>query len=341
MDLTLQAPAQPVVIDWPRVRIALTYLWRHRRLPDLAEPRRFTELVQTRKLFDRDPRLGQLSDKLAVKTVVAEMLGRGWCVPTLWSGTQLPPGPPFGTPSVVKSRHGCNQYAFLRSAPTPDQWQRLRRHIAGWTARPYGEWLDEWLYRDIPRGLLAEPMIGGGGTLPVDYKIYVFGGRATHVQVHLERETRHRWVLHDRHWRPLARDLRDRPPPPRSLAAMLEAAEVLARGLSFARVDFYEDKGKPLFGEFSFYPGSGLDPFAEDWIDFELGSLWRAALADHGLPGVTPMGANAPPGTAEAIGLATPPTLRELTPNTQSSPRTPSSRALVATTSAITGCGSQ
>lgn len=300
MELSIRAPAQPLAIDWPRIRIALTYLWGHHRLPRLADPLRFTELVQARKLFDRDPRLASLSDKLTVKAHVANVLGREWCVPTLWSGARLPPKPPFGAPTVLKSRHGCNQYVFLRAAPSPGDWLRLRFRTATWTARPYGAWLDEWLYRDIPRGLLAEPMIGRGGVLPVDYKVYVFGGRATHVQVHLDRETRHRWVLHDRDWRPLARDPGDRPAPPRALAAMLEAAEVLANGLSFARVDFYEERGQPLFGEFSFYPGSGLDPFAEDWIDFELGSLWRVALSDHGLP----RGANAPPGTAEATGLA-------------------------------------
>lgn len=311
MDLTLPihapAPAGPLTIDWRRVRIGLTYLWRHHRLADLETPQRFTELVQLRKLFDRDPDLPRLSDKVLVKARVAEALGAEWCVPTLWSGTSLPPAPCFAPPAVVKSRHGCNQFAFLRIPPTGDEWSRLRRRAAGWTARPYGEWLDEWLYRDIPRGLLAEPMIGDGGALPTDYKIYVFGGRATHVQVHLDREHRHRWVLHDRHWRPLARDPSDRPAPPSSLSAMLDAAERLAANLSFARVDFYEDRGRPLFGEFSFYPGSGLDPFEEDWIDFELGSLWRAALADQncdqGFASGATRGAKAPPGTAEAIGL--------------------------------------
>ena len=308
MDLTLPAPASPLAIDWRRVRIGLTYLWRHQRMANLDRPERFTELVQTRKLIDRDPDLPRLSDKVLVKARVAEALGPEWCVPTVWSGPALPSAPSFAAPAVVKSRHGCNQFAFLRTAPTLREWAHLRRRSAAWTARPYGAWLDEWLYRDIPRGLLAEPMIGDGGALPTDFKVYVFGGRATHVQVHLDREHRHRWILHDRDWRPLARDPSDRPAPPRSLSAMLEAAEVLAADLSFARVDFYEDCGRPLFGEFSFYPGSGLDPFAEDWIDFELGSLWRAALADagfgQGLASGATSGAKAPPGTAEAIGLA-------------------------------------
>lgn len=71
----------------------------------------------------------------------------------------------------------------------------------------------------------------------------------------------------------------DAPPPPRTLPAMLSAAEALADGMDFVRVDFYEIAGKPLFGEFCLYPGSGLDPFAADWIDLELGELWRRARA--------------------------------------------------------------
>ena len=61
------------------------------------------------------------------------------------------------------------------------------------------------------------------------------------------------------------------------LAQALKAAETLASGMDFVRVDFYEVGGIPYFGEFCLYPGSGLDPFAADWIDFEMGSLWLNA----------------------------------------------------------------
>ena len=260
---------------WARQRIALTYLYGHGRLPDLQDPRRFTELVQMRKLYGRNPAMTALSDKLAVKQRVGLQLGNEWCVPTLWHGGSVPALPQIETSGFAKSRHGCNQ--TLRIGGTGD-WERLCRLAPRWSAKPYGKWLDEWAYRDVPRGVLIEPLLGDGCSALTDYKIYVFGGRATHVQVHLERGKRHRWVLHDRDWNKLVLAQPDSPRRPSSLGAMLEAAEDLARDFSFARVDFYEVSGKPLFGEFSFYPGSGLDPFAADWIDFELGSLWRGAL---------------------------------------------------------------
>jgi hypothetical protein len=257
-------------------RVVLTYLWRHRRLPDLASARRFTEQVQLRKLYDRDPRQPLLMDKVAAKALAGERLGADWVTPTQWRGPALPDTLPFPTPAIVKARHGCNQYAVLRDHPTRAVWRALQARAERWVAGPYGFWLSEWAYEDVPREIIAEPLIGDGRTLPLDYKIYVFGGVATHVQVHLDRAGGHRWVLHDRDYRPLV-PCADRPARPRSLDAMLAAAEELARGFDFLRVDFYEVDGRPRFGEFCLYPGSGLDPFAADWIDFELGALWQSA----------------------------------------------------------------
>lgn len=254
----------------------LTYLWRHGRMPDLDAAPRFTELVQRRKLCDRDPRHTSMMDKLAAKRAVAAKLGPDWVTPTLWQGFVLPERPISPLPIIVKARHGCNQYEVVRKEPTRRKWSALRARASRWMARAYGKWLDEWAYEGVPRGLLAEPLLGVGPGLPVDYKIYVFGGQATHVQVHLGRGGNHHWILHDRTFRPLI-DNEHQCSAPRSLGAMLEAAEVLGAGHEFIRVDFYEVDGAARFGEFCLYPGSGLDPFAADWIDFELGRLWHGA----------------------------------------------------------------
>ena len=78
---------------------------------------------------------------------------------------------------------------------------------------------------------------------------------------------------------------------------MLSAAETLAAGHDFLRVDFFEIDGAPRFGEFCLYPGSGLDRFANERIDLELGRLWHNARGDLtaklpvsavGLPLMTP-----------------------------------------------------
>lgn len=254
-------------------RVNLAYLWRHRRPLDLHNPRRFTELVQWRKLYDSDPRLPLLIDKVNVKRVVARQLGEEWVTPTLWSGLSLPSAPYWSKPFVVKSRHGCNQRRFVRRGT--EDWASIRRDSAKWMRRDYGLLLDEHGYRGIPRGLLIEPFVGEGGTLPIDYKLYVFHGQVSFIQVHLAREDNHRWLVFDRYWRRVSSLTADSDPhPPASLARMIEGAEVLGRGFDFVRIDFYEVGDRPRFGEMTFYPGSGLDPFDPPELDLTMGALW-------------------------------------------------------------------
>ena len=259
-----------------RSRIALTYCWRHGRFPNLRDPALFTEFVQLSKLTDRSLLMPQMADKVLAKQFVAAQLGDDWIIPTLWHGRALPIQPEWPLPLVVKSRHGCNQRAFVRSGD--EDWHAIRKRAARWVSTTYGRWLDEWLYAKIEPGILVEPFVGIDGKLPVDYKLYVFGGRVEYVQVHIDRERHHRWIVLDRDWRRVSSATTDADPPmPKSFPAMIEAAETLGTAFDFVRADFYDIAGKPLFGELTFYPGSGLDRFDPVALDTAMGAHWLAA----------------------------------------------------------------
>ena len=129
--------------------------------------------------------------------------------------------------------------------------------------------------------MLVEPFVGSCGELPIDYKFFVFGGQVAYIQVHLERETAHRWIVLDREWRQLT-VTKEAPPPPNSLPAMICAAEALGRNFDFVRVDFYEVAGQPKFGEMTFYPGSGVYPLNPANPDVEMGALWLSAATRRG-----------------------------------------------------------
>lgn len=257
-------------------RVALTYVWRHRRLPSLATPRRFTDWVQWRKLHDRDPELARLTDKAHSKRFAAAALGEAMVIPTLWDGIELPREPAWPMPFIVKANHGCEQYIVVRDMA---DYRRALRRAPGWLRHAYGGWLDEWHYRSARRSLLVEPYLGPARGLPLDYKFYVFGGQAVMIQLHEGRGGVHRWSRYDLGWRPLSTGASPAPPPA-SLAEMIAAAEFLAHGRDFVRVDFYEVAGRPLFGEFCLFPGSGLDPFdpveLDDWLGDQWSAQWRA-----------------------------------------------------------------
>ncbi len=256
----------------------LIYLWRFGRWPDLRDPKRFSEFVHVRKLYERDPRWPDLADKIAVKAHVAAVLGPEWVIPTLWSGTELPATPAWPRPFVLKSSHGSQQRIFVRDGEAII-WEQVRRRSRRWLRRPYGTLLHEWLYSRIEPRLLVEPFVGLNGVVPSDFKLFVFGGKVAFVQVDTDREHAHKRVIFDRHWyrlpvafefpierRPIAR--------PASFERMVAAAERLAAPYDFARVDFYDVGGTPLFGEITLYPGSGLDRFRPGHFDLMFGELW-------------------------------------------------------------------
>lgn len=257
---------------WARMRVGLIYWWRHGRWPDLDAPTRFTEWVQWRKLNDRRHGLALLTDKAHAKAVATVRLAPELIIPTLWLGEVLPDAPPWPMPFIVKANHGCGQFVVVRDG---DDYDHAKVVAPGWLSGAYGEWLDEWHYGAARRLLLVEPYIGGAA-LPLDYKVYVFGGRAAVVQVHVGRGGRHCWSQFDRDWSPLSEDPIPVPPPER-LAEMLAAAEAMAGAEDFLRVDFYCEGGALNFGECCLYPGSGLDPFTPDALDVTLGERWSAA----------------------------------------------------------------
>lgn len=278
LALALGIPLAVASAASARLRVSISFLWRHGYLPNLTRPTKYTEWVQWRKLRDRDFSLAMLTDKLHAKTLAADRIGAALVVPTLWEGDRLPDVAPWPMPFIVKANHGCNQFIVVRN----DAHWRLAQQLAlRWLFTIYGKWLDEWHYRCARRTLLVEPFIGPEEGLPLDYKVFVFGGVAKFVQVHLDRATAdHRWVQFDRDWQRVSASLDNEDiRPPGCLAEMLEAAEKLAGDRDHLRVDFYEVEGSVRFGEFCLFPGSGLDPFKPVTLDAVFGRCWTDSSA--------------------------------------------------------------
>jgi hypothetical protein len=246
-----------------------------------VRPRTQTERIQHRKLFVRDPRLPLRQDKIEVKRFVADTVGADHVVPTLWSGTQLPPRRlrTWPRPFVLKASHGCG-WNVMVPAEGPVPWGRIERKVDRWLRTTYGVQAGEWLYSRIPPRLLVEPHVGDPTTRPDDYKLWVYRGRVQFIHWSTGRGTPdYRGQVMDREWRevfearrvPVAQEPRPRPA---SLDRMVEIAEALAEDWPFVRIDLYDVDGRPLFGEYTFYPTSGFHQLWPDGTDEALGALW-------------------------------------------------------------------
>jgi len=247
----------------------------------LLWPRTFNEKIQRMKLFNRDPRLPQRENKILAKEFAKDKLGSEWVIPTLWQGGYFPPVEQrtWPIPFVIKANNGCGWNVFVRQESDLN-WSRIERLATEWRGSPFGADLGEWLYSKIEPALLVEPFIGENLQLPVDYKLWTFNGEVKVIEVITDREHDPKGTMFDAGWQrlPFKNGYRTDPRPiprPASLDRMIKAAKILAEDFPFVRVDFYEIGDQPKFGEMSFYPGSGMDPFDPPEWDGKIGQFWR------------------------------------------------------------------
>lgn len=257
-------------------------------LPDLQRPRTYNEKVLWRKVFDRNPLFAVIQDKLAARDYVRDVLGTASAesvLPRLLYVTEDPRAIPWeALPErcVIKATHGCgwNLFPGHPGLGTTNRVAMTRR-CGRWLRETYGRRALEWSYGKVrPRILVEEFLEHPDHDFPPDYKFYVFDGVVRLVNVHFGRHVDYRLSYYDRSFRRLDVVTAGIPggppvPRPRSYDQLLELAESLGRGLDHVRVDLYEVRGRPVFGEFTVYPTSGKCPFLPRSFDYELGAWWK------------------------------------------------------------------
>jgi hypothetical protein len=262
--------------------IYVTYFKSFRRFPNLSNPQTFTEKCQWTKVCGNHALMASWTDKVKAKELALDRIGTAYVIPTLFSGPTLPPlaqrtwKPPF----VIKANHGSEMNIFVRERRDID-WAAIESKINEFLNFDYANISRERHYSLIKRQVLVEPFISESGTLPLDYKVFVFGGVPDCIQVDTDRETAHKRTFYDVNWNKMAlqfnypdekRDI----PKPRSLDMILRLASILAEPLpvGFVRVDFYEIYGAPYFGEVTFTPEAGLGKFDPREADSLFGRKW-------------------------------------------------------------------
>jgi hypothetical protein len=275
----LKRPFRSVLPAW--LVLSLLYRKAHGRFPSLFEPTTFTDKVLWRTAFDRRPILAQISDKARARDYVIAALGP-LAVPKLHFSTTHPETIPFdGLPDkfVVKPTHASGWVALVRERAVLDR-TALIDLCDRWLRRSYYAISHEWVYKHAaPRIHVEEFVEDEHPGAPFDYKFFVFGGTAAMIQVDAGRFTRLRRALYTRDWhrldaRMMVDPITDPVPRPPRLGEMIEAAERLARGFDFLRVDCLTSASRFYVNELSATPGRGLCPFEPIAFDRQLGARW-------------------------------------------------------------------
>ncbi|MDQ2930642.1 MAG: hypothetical protein M3Y05_07505 [Gemmatimonadota bacterium] len=262
-------------------RVRRAYLEKHGRAPRLLRPRRFTEKIQWRKLFDFNSLFPTLCDKIAVREYIAERVGREYLIPLLWSG--VPADIPFESvvrPCVLKSSHSSGQVMMIGRDDVLDA-AVVRAQTERWLAINHGLAYDEPGYVPVPPRLMIEQEVTTADSArPDEVRLFVFDGKVAVINTVFVEDGRIRsGAFHTRDWRLLnwhfTRVVDRMFPQPSRLDEMIAVAERLGAELDHVRVDIYDCGERIWIGELTLYSWSGYSRFEPDEADFELGSYWR------------------------------------------------------------------
>lgn len=248
---------------------------------NIKNPISFNEKIQWLKINDRNYAYIKMVDKYEAKKYVASILGTDCIIPTLgiWNSFDEIDFEQLPSQFVLKCTHDSGTVVLCEDKTKFDyigakkKLNRALKRNFYWIGR-------EWPYKFVKPRILAEKyMLDNENSELIDYKFMCFNGKVKTVFTCSERysEDGLKVTFYDRRWKrlPFKRHYPSSKSDlscPSSYNEMMSYAEILSKDISFLRVDFYEIKGRPYFGELTFYPGDGFEEFTPDEWDYKLGS---------------------------------------------------------------------
>jgi len=262
-----------------RQYLTFRYLLNLRRIPNLNNPKLQNEKITWRMLNDRRPLLRTVSDKLAVREYVNEK-GLKAILPNIIFVTSDPfkiPMQSLPIAFVVKGSHGSG---MIMRVPDKNElnMKRLYRTCQQWLDSDYYFRAREWQYRDLPRNIMVEEFLGGGKTLPLEYKLHCFDGIPRVIRVNTARNTpkaRKFWFDPDWNLQEFGSNVgaKSTPAKPKQLEEMIDVSRKLSSDFDYVRVDLYAISDRVVFSEMTLTQGAGISMYPTG-LDELLGSFW-------------------------------------------------------------------
>ena len=266
--------------------IQLQYYIKLHRKCNLKNPQRYTEKLQWYKLYYRTSLMRQCADKWEVRKYVEECGLSDILIPTVGVFDKVEDIDFAKLPEkfVIKDTlgGGGNEVIICKDKTKFDREEAVRK-MKEWMARgsSYKAGGREWVYGGREHRVIVENFIDSisdeGGL--IDYKFFCFYGRVEYLYVIADRRMgkKARLGIFTPDYKKLEvvrcdeEPLRREIPKPRNYEEMVHIVETLSKPFPAARIDLYNIEGKILFGEITFFDGSGYMSFAPDEFDFVMG----------------------------------------------------------------------
>ncbi len=236
---------------------------------NLSNPITFNEKIQWLKLYDRNPLFVKCADKYMVREHISDLLGRRYLSKIYGTFNNFDEINFDNLPEsfVIKCTHDsggvviCSDKSSFSIEEARDKINRNLKKNFYFFGR-------EWVYKKIsPRIICEEYLVDESGTELKDYKIFCFNGEPKIIQVDFNRFENHKRNIYTIDWEFIDLQIEFPNDPttiltkPDTLEEMLNSASILSSGIKHVRIDLYSVSGKIIFGEMTFYHGSGYEKF--------------------------------------------------------------------------------
>lgn len=259
-------------------------------LPDLKNPKTFSEKILWLKLHDRNPLYTTMVDKYLAKDYVANVIGYKYIIPTygVWKTIEDIDWDSLPNQFVIKTNHsgGNSGVVICKNKATFDKQNAIRR-LNESLKRDSFYYSREWPYKNVNKCILAEQLISSSVDTKnelSDYKFFCFNGKPKYCQVIRNRRSYETIDFYDMEWthqefvglntkNTKAQNGKIPVERPVCLDRIIQLCESLSKDIPFVRIDFYIVDDKEYFGELTFYPAGGIGSFTPSIWNEKLGEL--------------------------------------------------------------------
>ncbi|MCR5348572.1 MAG: hypothetical protein K6E59_03075 [Bacilli bacterium] len=265
----------------PTLYVKMQYRYITHHPCNLKNPIRYTEKLQYLRLYvyPKDPLVSQCAGRVSVREYLKKLGHEDLLVPILGIYDRFEDIDFSALPKrfVIKTTHSSQWNMLVRDKDAFDI-EKARKQFAKWLKKDYGKFTMERHYSPIKPQIIIEEFLGDGITLPTEYKIHVFNGKAKNLYVVTGRGTDIRYTQLYIDWTPFDGSQFNGwkkadvcPPRPENFDEMVTIAEEISKPFPFVRADFYCVDGKIYFSEMTFTPAKGTLILDDDQTDFEMG----------------------------------------------------------------------